>query len=121
MTDRIAELEARTETDMTEDELKPLRTPYSGVYEAHTDGKLWWVQSPAPDRHVLASGLTEHAAARIVACVNACAGIPNPDALREVVEALRRLMPADFDEHPNDFADDWHFARAALAKLDAKS
>ena len=62
-------------------------------------------------------------AARIVACVNACEGIPNPSAISEVVEtakdALRSLLKlAD----PRDEA--WDRAArlvAALAKLEGRS
>ncbi|MDC7675398.1 hypothetical protein [Asticcacaulis machinosus] len=33
-----------------------------GPYEAHTNGKSWWVQTPAPYREVLAENLSEKAA-----------------------------------------------------------
>ena len=30
-------------------------------------------------------------------------------------EALKSLVPSDFDDHPQDFAPEWHAARAAIA------
>lgn len=51
---------------------------------------------PEDDRVVFytGNGPTSSAnAARIVACVNACTDIPNPDAIADVVEALRGTIP----------------------------
>lgn len=36
-------------------------------------------------------------------------------AARAMMEALEALVTADFDSHPQDFAPEWHAARAALA------
>lgn len=35
-------------------------------------------------------------------------------AAPSLLAALEGLVPADFDEHPDDYADDWHVARAAI-------
>ncbi len=50
-----------------------------------------------------------HANARLVAAA--------PDLLA----ALRDLVPADFDRHPDDFMPVWHAARAAIAKAEGRS
>jgi hypothetical protein len=42
-------------------------------------------------------------------------------AAPELLEALQKLVPADFDEHPDDFMPDWHAARAAIAKATGQS
>lgn len=34
---------------------------------------------------------------------------------RDIVEAAKRLMPADFTEHPQDFTEEWHKLHRALA------
>ena len=55
-------------------------------------------------------------AKRIVACVNALTGIPNPSAIPDVIAALRRLLKYDTDkERPHVNRDR---AIAALAKLE---
>ena len=54
-------------------------------------------------------------AARIVACVNACAGIPDPAAFRDLVEAAKNLLEAT-----NPLIDDpsrLHKARKAVSDL----
>lgn len=35
----------------------------------------------------------------------------------ELLAALKLLVPADFDEHPRDFAPEWHAARAVIRKI----
>lgn len=37
-------------------------------------------------------------------------------AAPKLLMALQALVPADFDEHPQDFMPDWHAARAAIAE-----
>jgi hypothetical protein len=62
---------------------------------------------PAFGPVVMAKGLSEMMAnARLIAAA--------PDLLA----ALKALVPADFDEHPGDFAQDWHDARIAIAKAE---
>lgn len=41
-------------------------------------------------------------------------------AAPDMLAALQRLVPADFDEHPEDFMPDWHEARAAIRKATGK-
>lgn len=36
----------------------------------------------------------------------------------DLLQALKALMPSDFDEHPKDFAPEWHRARAVIAKVE---
>lgn len=38
-----------------------------------------------------------------------------------MLAALKALVPADFDEHPQDFAQPWHDARAAIAKAEGRA
>ena len=51
----------------------------------------------------------------------------NPDDARLIsaapalYEALKALMPSDFDDHPQDFSEEWHAARAALALADGET
>lgn len=62
-------------------------------------------------------------AARIVACVNALAGL-NPDGVADVVEALRAIADADEKHghvHYLSKARMAEIARAALAKLEGKA
>ena len=40
-------------------------------------------------------------------------------AAPKLLAALTALL-GDFDEHPEDFADDWHAARAAIAEATGK-
>ena len=60
---------------------------------------------------------------RIIACVNGCAGIPNPAAIPEVVEALKGCLVA-MDElaaqhgHTENPHMSCRIARTALAKLE---
>ncbi len=85
-----------------------------------TDGHAWgWLDTAPPgsaqkllDDHGLriewngSKGL--QSAAFIVRAAN---------SFDELVAALETLVnPDDFDKHPNDFAPEWHAARAALAK-----
>jgi hypothetical protein len=37
-------------------------------------------------------------------------------AAPDLLAALRKLVPADFDNHPQDFMPEWHKARAAIIK-----
>ena len=37
-------------------------------------------------------------------------------AAPNLLAALKALVPIDFDEHPQEFAPEWHAARAAIAK-----
>ena len=53
-------------------------------------------------------GLVRNNVARIIACVNACAGI-NPEAVSDLVEALRKIETCGWTGVANT-------ARAALAK-----
>lgn len=73
-------------------------------------------------------------ARRIVACVNACADLPTElleslecglipanetaagygERATEAERLLAALVPSDFDEHPEDFTQEWHAARAFL-------
>ena len=39
-------------------------------------------------------------------------------AAPDLLAALKALVPPDFDEHPQDFAQPWHDAVAALRKAD---
>lgn len=38
------------------------------------------------------------------------------ETIAELLAALKALVPEDFDQHPQDFAPEWHKARAAIAK-----
>lgn len=42
-------------------------------------------------------------------------------AAPDMLAALRALVPADFDQHPDDFTEEWHAARAAIAKATGES
>ncbi len=66
----------------------------------HTPGKWTWNCRTA---HREAEARWEHDARLIAAA---------PDLLA----ALRKLVPTNFDDHPQDFMPEWHEARAALAK-----
>jgi hypothetical protein len=76
---------------------------------------------PEPGPDAIATVYTSEHAARIVACVNACAGI-NPEAVPDLLTALQSALPAlewglvhdagNFQQF-NECADT---ARAALAK-----
>ncbi|WKL57267.1 hypothetical protein Q1W73_16615 [Asticcacaulis sp. ZE23SCel15] len=48
-------------------------------FEACTDGKVWWIQTPAPERFVLANSLTERQAAIIMKALDALGEISNGD------------------------------------------
>lgn len=70
-----------------------------------------------------------HNALRIVACVNGCAGLQNPEAVKDVVDALEAMIPEWWDKEGDDTSaydgklcgeitfGDVRRARAALAKL----
>lgn len=69
---------------------------------------------------------------RIVACVNACAGIADPSAVRDLLEAVKRMnraienYSAEFNPSGRpkkvcdwrQFNEDLCFARAAIAKCE---
>lgn len=62
-------------------------------------------------------------AARIVACVNACEGIDDPSAIREVVEAAKRALNyiANTESELGIELQSGDMLRAALAKLEGRS
>ena len=37
-------------------------------------------------------------------------------ATRDLLEALETVFPDDYNAHPQDYAEEWHKARAAIAK-----
>ena len=39
----------------------------------------------------------------------------------DLLAALVALVPADFDEHPGDFTEEWHVARIAIARATGES
>lgn len=41
-------------------------------------------------------------------------------AAPDMAEALKALIPPDFDDHPQDFKSEWHDAKAALKKAGVK-
>lgn len=41
-------------------------------------------------------------------------------AAPDLLAALKGLIPRDFDQHPGDFAEDWHRARAAVARAEGR-
>jgi len=113
----------------------------------HTPGPWWIDQIDIADAHILGapdrfatcdivgtidttfdSGVAN--AARIVACVNACEGIANLDAIGDVVEAAKAVADIEFFGGDELFEDGdlvmvsvgtVRAIRAALAKLDTKS
>lgn len=72
----------------------------NGAYINASDGSRIATVSRNADRHID----EKEANARLIAAA--------PDLLA----ALIALMPADFDEHPQDFAPEWHTARAAIGR-----
>lgn len=74
-----------------------------------------WLNTKKPDEEFVGCGGDWKANAnRIVACVNACAGI-NPEAVPMTLEALRDVLAvADFD-HRGRSHDAYMLARAAIA------
>lgn len=81
------------------------RYPYP--LSINSNNGQWWITR---DGQVSSGGN----ARRIVACVNACAGIQNPETIKDVVEILK-----DIDKGVSAFAIRAR-ARAALLRLDAK-
>ena len=59
----------------------------------HSDGTHdIYVKTLDPDPEYIAEGVTPEWAERIVACVNACAGMVDPSGVGAVVEALEWLL-----------------------------
>ena len=88
-------------------------------YLGKTDN--WFIRGPNDER-VCGQGsgpVREANARRIVECVNACANIPNPAAIAEVVAALEVLEKLDFDwnGHADLYERACFNARQALASL----
>lgn len=65
------------------------------------------------DRTIAAAG---QPLARCYADRNAEANGPLFAAAPDLLRALQALVPTDFDQHPDDFAEEWHEARAAIAR-----
>jgi hypothetical protein len=83
-----------------------------GPYLAHTDGRTWWVQTPAPERRVVATGLDEPHARLIAAA---------PE-LFDVVKSLRDYI-ADTASGALHYSDSGEGVKAMatedLARVDA--
>ena len=61
-----------------------------------------------------------HHATRIIACVNGCRGIKNPEAVGEVVEALKlvdEIAGTLMDELVGNKAADWGIVNGGLVKV----
>lgn len=90
------------------------------TYEMHTDGKTWWVQTPAPERKLIASRLTEEAARQL-----ATAPLLLNAAKTLLPTNLGSLNTDDFDEDfviPVDMTvAEIRFARAAIAKAEGRA
>ena len=71
-------------------------------------GEFYWAADDRP--RAVRTAEAEANAARTVACVNACEGIANPAALRELIEAAR-ILPTNHDSR----------LRRALAALDEET
>ncbi len=104
------------------------------VYKLTTDYKPWLsdrVHSPINlfscrvqnDNRLLTEKQTEAFAERIRACVNACGGLPNPEAVPELVKVVKNfLLYADTRQlrTVNDLDHNVVPLRAALANAEAR-
>lgn len=88
-----------------------------GTVAGHTPGKWKVMPWTEKERQVVA---VHHGKLSLI-----CAGVMRDDAVliaasKQMLAALVALVPADFDEHPGDFTEEWHAARAAIARATSK-
>lgn len=97
--------------------------PINGNYTIETDrelrGDCWWVCDTGESAYILDEERKANAA-RIVACVNACEGIADPSAVKDLLEALEmvaELLALDEKEGVDCYAlRARHDIAAAIAK-----